>query len=50
MYRVVLTVNGEELTQGVRVEVDPLAGGTITTDEADEEERERETAVPRIDP
>jgi hypothetical protein len=50
MYRVVLTLNGEELTQGVRVEVDPLAGGTITTEEADEEEREAREARPgRID-
>jgi photosystem II stability/assembly factor-like uncharacterized protein len=51
MYRVVLTVNGEELTQGVRVEVDPLAGGTITTDEADDEEEHeaREAKSGRID-
>jgi hypothetical protein len=46
MYRVVLTVNGEELAQGLRVEVDPLAGTTITTEEDDEEEREMQEARP----
>jgi hypothetical protein len=50
MYRVVLTVNGQELTQSVRVEVDPLAAPNLTTEEAeDEEEREREMKAPRID-
>jgi hypothetical protein len=50
MYRVVLTVNGQELTQGLRVEVDPLAAPSLTTDEEDEEEHEREMKAPRIDP
>jgi len=38
-YRVVLTVDGQEQSQGLRVEVDPLASPQITADE-DEEERE----------
>jgi hypothetical protein len=50
MYRVVLTVNGQELPQSVRVEVDTLAAPNLTTeDEDDEEEQERETKAPRID-
>jgi hypothetical protein len=49
MYRVVLTVNGEEFTQGLHIEVDPLAAPTIVTEEEDEEEHERETSTPRID-
>ena len=42
MYRVVLTVDGKEHTQGLRVENDPLlkSPNLIAEDEEDEEERE----------
>ena len=43
MYRVVLTVDGKEHTQGLRVENDPLlkSSSIIAEDEDDEEEREK---------
>jgi photosystem II stability/assembly factor-like uncharacterized protein len=43
MYRVVLTVDGQEQAQGLRVEVDPLASPQITVDE---EEDQRELGLP----
>jgi hypothetical protein len=43
-------VDGKELSQGVRVEVDPLASATLITEEEDDEEaRERQAASPAID-
>ncbi|HEY7428228.1 MAG TPA: PDZ domain-containing protein, partial [Gemmataceae bacterium] len=49
MYRVVLTVDGKEHTQGLRVENDPLLKTpTIIADE-DEDEEEREKRGSRID-
>ena len=42
MYRLVLTVDGQELSQGLRIEADPTGAGQITTDIDDEEEREKE--------
>jgi hypothetical protein len=42
MYRVVLTVDGKEHTQALRVETDPLLKApTIIADDEDEEEREK---------
>jgi photosystem II stability/assembly factor-like uncharacterized protein len=43
MYRAVLTVDGKEQTQGLRVEYDPLlkSANIIAVDEEDEEEREK---------
>ena len=51
MYRVVLTVDGEEMAQSVRVEADPTTPGAIITgDEQDEEEEhEKEMKGSRID-
>jgi photosystem II stability/assembly factor-like uncharacterized protein len=42
MYRAVLNVDGEELTQSVRVDVDPLAATNITTEENEEDKEEKE--------
>ena len=43
MYRVILTVDGKELTQGLRVENDPLLKTpSIIAEDEDEEERERQ--------
>jgi hypothetical protein len=44
MYRIVLTVDGKEHTQGLRVENDPLlkTPAIIAEDEDDEEEREKD--------
>jgi photosystem II stability/assembly factor-like uncharacterized protein len=41
MYRLVLTVDGQELSQGLRIEADPTGAGQITADVDDEEEREK---------
>jgi hypothetical protein len=42
-YRVVLTVDGKELTQGLRVEGDPAASsGPLASEEDDDEEEEEE--------
>jgi photosystem II stability/assembly factor-like uncharacterized protein len=41
MYRVVLTVDGQELTQFVRVDADPVLAGTILAAEEDPEEKNR---------
>jgi photosystem II stability/assembly factor-like uncharacterized protein len=43
MYRVVLTVDGKESTQGLRVENDPLLKTTNLIAEEDEDEEERES-------
>jgi hypothetical protein len=43
MYRVVLTVDGKEFSQGVRVEADPTApAATGASDEMDDDEEEEE--------
>jgi len=50
MYRVVLTVDGKEQTQGLRVENDPLLKTpSVIADEEDEDEEEREKRGGRID-
>lgn len=50
MYRVILIVDGKELTQGLRVENDPLLKtATLIAEDEDEEEREREKGGERID-
>jgi photosystem II stability/assembly factor-like uncharacterized protein len=47
MYRLVLTVDGEELSESVRVEADTTGGGTILASEEDEDEDEGEAERPR---
>ena len=47
MYRVVLSVDGQDLTQDLRIEVDPLATPTITADEEDDEGHEAAEVKPR---
>ncbi len=49
MYRVVLTVDGKEHTQGLRVENDPLLKSTNIIAEEDEDEEAREKRGGRID-
>jgi photosystem II stability/assembly factor-like uncharacterized protein len=49
MYRVVLTVDGKEHTQSLRVEYDPLLKTPSIIAEDEEDEHEREKAVGRID-
>jgi photosystem II stability/assembly factor-like uncharacterized protein len=44
MYRLVLTVDGQELTQSLRIEADPTGAGQITVDVDDEEEREKKAS------
>jgi hypothetical protein len=41
MYRVVLTVDGQEFTQGLRVEVDLTAPDAVVAVDAEEDEKER---------
>src|SRR5262249_34137967 len=49
MYRVVLTVDGKEHTQSIRVEPDPTLPATILTAEGEGGEDEEEGHSPRID-
>jgi hypothetical protein len=49
MYRVVLTVNGKEHTQGLQVENDPLLKSNTIIAEDEEDEEEREKGDGRID-
>jgi photosystem II stability/assembly factor-like uncharacterized protein len=49
MYRVVLSVDGKEYTQGLRVENDPLLKTPSLIAEEDEDEEEREKRGGRID-
>ena len=50
MYRVVLTVEGQEFTQGLRLENDPaLRSSTIIADEEEEDEEAKEKRQGRID-
>ncbi len=49
MYRVVLTVDGKEHTQGLRVENDPLLKTPSLIAEEDEDEEERDKRGGRID-
>jgi len=39
MYRVVLTVDGEELAQSLRVDPDPTAPASVITEEAEKKEK-----------
>jgi len=39
MYRVVLTVDGEELAQSLRVDPDPTAPAAVITEEAEKKEK-----------
>ncbi|HTU20471.1 MAG TPA: PDZ domain-containing protein [Gemmataceae bacterium] len=49
MYRIVLTVDGKEHTQGLRVENDPLLKSSNIIAEEEEDEEEREKRGGRID-
>jgi hypothetical protein len=40
MYRVVLTVDGKEYVQSVRVEADPTLPPTVVTEQPEEDEEE----------